>query len=704
MDRKAKIARTAHDKDNVNRLRVPEFGVIKLCLTIGGKFSKSYLPDGIVLPKGVTKPAEDGSATDNFHFAPEKEKIKITYRIDDPLANVTKATLELFRRNEATAVWKKDLKPAEFVHSVNKDLEIEWDGKIDKSTEFPMEFITVQHSPYKLKLTLEGDDGYGYGKTAWTFFHVLLHELKLELGLKDALSDAKDKALYDVLKDHVALKDCIPASTSATKKEVKLISNLFKTSSAEMSNGTAYTQYKTLWDEGPRIPIFVKATVKTSDDKEADVPKAIGKVKLLWEWEDDPEDVTIHFTEAKEFVELAIDRYKATTKPKGDNCHKDHGGKRGDATKYVFPAQAGYDPKDVLTPDTFPFKVEKGTTRTWSAYSYSWASGKLVGQSGVMFQPARMAGDAYKLNVYFPHNRTWDGKDDLDDNDDKMLKHAVKASTGAFQVWREVHIVKYCKKANTIPSINLGTVAGYYSKAYIKIEDKTAGTISAMANYDTKLRAALNGQADYRKEAVKAGDQGTITKSAIKFIGYGAWKTAVQTLKVWNNVQLNNWLSANGFDTQNGYEELLEAITDAIVPTACDSYMSGSDGINIMQFDLYWEADGGLSSGTNGFAATFPSNTRNKAAYIQSRVNYGGGHNNMQQTTTHEIGHILFLPHAPGTGGAVPAFHDEDAHWHNCTMSYNYNQERKFCGLCLLRLRGWDQTNLKSDRTQNKKP
>jgi hypothetical protein len=74
----------------------------------------------------------------------------------------------------------------------------------------------------------------------------------------------------------------------------------------------------------------------------------------------------------------------------------------------------------------------------------------------------------------------------------------------------------------------------------------------------------------------------------------------------------------------------------------------------------------------------------------------------MQQTTTHEMGHILFLPHAPTAGGSVAALHDLSSHWNNCTMSYNYDRERKFCGLCLLRMRGWDQTNLHSNSASNK--
>jgi hypothetical protein len=35
-------------------------------------------------------------------------------------------------------------------------------------------------------------------------------------------------------------------------------------------------------------------------------------------------------------------------------------------------------------------------------------------------------------------------------------------------------------------------------------------------------------------------------------------------------------------------------------------------------------------------------------------------------------------------------------------MSYNYDKERRFCGFCLLRMRGWDQATLRKDRASNK--
>lgn len=679
------VARTAPDLAHSNRLQVPLYGVRKLCLSIGAKNSKSYLSPG------APKQAQAAKASDDFYFAPETEKPKIKYELDDPGGWITKVTLALFHRDNKTAVWEKVLKDDDIVHGLH---EIEWDGKIDKSTDFPEEYITVEHSPYKLCLSIEGEAGaLNNSPMAWTYLHVLVHSIEMEKGEKEAVSRQLDKDLFD--------KVSVPG-TDGTEK-IHLVSNVFSIGNDKADN-TAYTEFQTLWDDGPNIPVFAKLFVKSSGDSKQDVPKSIGKVRLLWDWEDVPEDVSIHFKQAKAFIKDSINFHKKSTKPKGDNCHKDRGGKRGDTAKSAFPAQGGYAEAAALTADIFPFKVERAGTRTWSSYSETWRSGKLMGKTGVMFQPSRMAGDGYVIHAYFPHKRKVDGTDELDVEEDKELKHAVTVKSGKWQLWREVHIVRYYTKSGAIPPINFNTVGAYYGHSFMKVDDLSGGPQASMAGYDGKIRAHVGGLSAAKQSAVLDGDQGAITRSGIKFRSYSGFKTQYKADSGKSDSQLTSWLASNNLDTSSGYEDFLEAIADDVVVKTCNEYFSATEGINVFQFDLYWEADGGAESGTNGFASTsFANVTRHNAGYLQSRVNYRAkSKNNMQQTTTHEMGHILFLPHAPTAGGYEENLHDNASHWNNCTMSYNYDQERKFCGFCLLRLRGWDQTTLHKDRASNK--
>jgi len=135
------------------------------------------------------------------------------------------------------------------------------------------------------------------------------------------------------------------------------------------------------------------------------------------------------------------------------------------------------------------------------------------------------------------------------------------------------------------------------------------------------------------------------------------------------------------------------------------------DGITVMHFDhLHSQMGGAIGAGLaisvlNGMAADPPDATRNRCAFIfwNARID----------TFVHEIGHHLFLPHSPFPVGSPPGGsqrerHDElDAH---CLMTYN-RPRKSFCGLCQLRLRGWNpgpnnvaKSQLKRTGASNKKP
>ena len=180
------VARTAYDLEHVNRLHVPRFG------------SKS-VPDDRHQEQQVVlsftrrrnrsrKPRRRTISTSRPRRKSRKSSTSWTYIG----GCINKATLELFHRNNKDAIWKKELKDDDILHGEH---EIEWDGKIDKDTDFPEEYITVEHSPYKLKLTLEGDAEARLSPAAWTYLHVLVHSFEFEKGEKEVVSRLKDLRL-----------------------------------------------------------------------------------------------------------------------------------------------------------------------------------------------------------------------------------------------------------------------------------------------------------------------------------------------------------------------------------------------------------------------------------------------------------------------------------------------------------------------------
>lgn len=767
---KSKVMRTASGLDHVNHLCVPGFSIkeFRLQNLDASRKSKSYMPAGYKAPSG---------GKDDFHFCPEKEKIHIYYKISDPLGLITKATLELFRKYDELPIWSTILKREDYTDGLHKK---EWDGKLinAKKEFFPDEYVTIEHSPYKLRLVVESDQIKGQPAGSWTYFHILLKALKIMLCPKDAVpattvDDAKhkrDKAVY------VSLKNSGGVPAPGKTRKLYLISNLFKRASGEMNDNTAFTVYSNLWGNGPKIPLL--AQIRLADSKDNAVclekgpgAKALGKVKFLWDWEDGCYDgstyncncVDPHQSQAKPkaFIKTAIDYYKDNThahnktlmgwikQPKGDNCHVDKGGKRGDASNMIFPNHPGYNPKKSLDQGKFPFKVEECGTRFWASYSYAWTSGKLAGQTGVLFRPARIAGDAYKISVYLAYDKKKPdllGKRDvvLNVTDDAPLNvpKALVYSTGTIEIWRELHIARYVRKKNTIADFvtaNINGIKTSYREAFIEVQNK----MTANDNYEMKdHRKSGGGALDYNKicnDALTATGNVMFTKnlgtdanadhktqsSMFLVHSFVDFKNSVKNWfqadhPAWNagqiNTAVNNWLNTNNINTQVKYCNYLGSALPYTKVLNDLKFISGSkqgvnkaasEGITIAHFDhLHTFLQTLVAAGTGGVsillgvAIDVTDGSRNKCVFVFFSADVG--------TFVHEVGHHLFLPHSRYHVGnaSVPAGSQDDRHDDDddmCLMSYS-NNTVAFCGLCQLRLRGWDATKLKKNDADNKKP
>ena len=518
MKRTVYVARTSHDLEHVNRLVAPEYGIVSLNVVAGSASSKSHLP------ADAPQPASPDSGSDDFHFVPEHETVEIRYEINDRFGLVDEARLEMFTRFDETPLWTLELKTLGADWWAHGKHAVKWDGRIvkaaaeqkgtakdggmthdltalalDKSLDpFPDGYFSLEHTPYKLKLTLTGDkEARANPVAAWTYWHILVHSLELEIGPEEAIpaatvDDARHKQDKDV-RSRIVAKGGIPAAAGSV--EVVLLSNVFKTSLGEMDTNAGFTEYETLWGRGPQIPLVAK--IRLSDSANAAVkidetPKgavALGKAKFLWDWEDPDEDVAGRqgtAAKSKAFLLNAIDYYKdgtdaarsATdhTYPKGDNCHVDRGGKRGPGAQPVFPKQTGYDPADALTAGKFPFKVELCKERLWASLSQGWTRGKLKGKTGVAFEPTRMGGDDYVVTVYLAYDKTAKDKLVLDAKTEPLVApDKIKKATGKFQIWREVHVARYITKLSTLAALfptNLGGVQADFLKAYVHVENK----------------------------------------------------------------------------------------------------------------------------------------------------------------------------------------------------------------------------------------
>ncbi|WP_163999351.1 hypothetical protein [Pyxidicoccus caerfyrddinensis] len=690
------VALTSSGGRNRNRLRPASYSVADFRLsTPGGTSSRCHLPAPFRAPGG----GEDG-----FHFAPEVEPVELAYRLSNTAGLARAGRLELFTRHRKAPLWSRELSAAEVAAG---DHRLRWDGRVTECDAFPDGVVTVEHSPYKLKLTLQGG-GWAECPVAWTYFHVLVDGMDLELGDSRVLSRQRDRELTAALGK-------LPAR--GEKAEVRLVSNLFKTSSVEMERDIDFHQYRAMWGSGPDIPIFARAWLKDSAGRRVDAPKALGRVRFLWDWEDVAEDLTPHTPHARAFLEQALNRECTASRPTGDNAHRDVGGKRGLPSSAVFPKQAGYAPRDTPRDGVFPFRVVPCGHRKWAAFTEAWTSGAYAGRTGVMFQPSRIAGDAWRVTVQLAYERRKDGAVALDVEDAAPLPAAVRATTGTFETWREVHISRVVRKHAGIAGFSLAAVQAQLERAFLRLVDKSGGvTDLPAAEYNARIAAAVKAHRSWELRAAvdPTVDQHASGDHAFTFRAYAEFLEEVKRQKRCDDAALAKWLSPPRVTVpllkEEAYHLQCKDWSKELLVKAFDALPGLREGILLLQFCGLYNLErqpGGAS--VNGFSKEFPSNPRNRCAVVQcgSAANYIHNANSLEQTIAHELGHQLFLPHAPFPvprvpAGARAALHDQDGS--DCLMGYDYSVERRLCGLCLLRLRGWNATLLSSDGSRNAHP
>jgi hypothetical protein len=730
ISRTASVARTAHDQTHGNKLTVPECGVIEIRVKKSDeKKSKSYLPKTSIPRR---KPADGGD--DKFCFAPgtqwtastwtedtsKTDKVKVWYRLYNPYSIITEAKLELFRRFDKKAIWERKLENEDLFdgeHELGFDPSDgtaaktkEWDGKIGPdTTDFPDGYLTTEHSPYKLRLAVKGE-GICKSPVAWTYFHVLIEELKLEWGPDEAvIADPVKRKPFQDLK--AAAADPTTGTDDAPAK-IFLVSNLFKRSDDDMTLNNLFTLYKTAWEDGPELAVFAKVWVRDSSGAAVLAPKALGNTKFLWDWESKSKK------SKNKFVATAQNYYKKAAKPKGLNCHLDRGGKRGDANKQVLSAKAGYDAADVLTDGTFPFEVKAvDDKRKWAAYSKAWRKGKLAAKTGVLFQPTRMAGDAYTLTVYAAHEIEDDKrKSRLDADADAPLKidKALKAVSGVFQVWRKLHFRRYMTKNGATTTAFAG-VQAYYEKTFVDIEDLSGGiTNYPSGDWNTQMTTIYNGWNDTQKLMMDpAVDQHAAGRHGLDFRTYANFTTQIAShYAVFFSTYAGGvaqWLTDNNLDDSAKYATECEGLALGALESIFNLKLPANDGISMFQVDYSMNTNvlAALGSFTDGLAADFQAGGRHKCAFLWTApANMYSPKQGPAATPGHEIGHLMMLPHPrySGENDGPNKKNDYAAHDRkvkNCLMSYLAGT-RELCGLCQLRLRGWDKSALRPDGKNSK--
>jgi hypothetical protein len=677
------------------------------------------------------------------HIAPGKESIRVQYDIVNVGNSISSGQMRILRAKDNKELQSIALSADQYTAGHHA---ITWDGSVSSDAEFPDGFVTIEHSAYLVEISIGDQFGPRRGSAR---IKVEMKQFIVEKAAKSVLTDPKDQKIWEQ----------VQAIPTAGLQKLMLDSNLFAVQSSDMNDGTAFSAYQTLWADGPRIPLRATVTVIDSQGKEVRAGMAMGRAKVLWDYTDPvqtqppylaaalaPPPALSQSAGAKPFVDAAIKYDSSASKPAGgDNCHVDRGGKRASAAGTAVMAP----PDGAVT--AFPFTVNAGTTRWWAGFGDFLKSGDEEARAGVLFRPSRMAGDNYVLKAYLDISCA------LDTADDKPAGAMAEAAVGSFEVWRQITMPAHFKKCAGVTQV-MPSFAQYYADAFVNVDDQRgAPKPMTKAAYDAAFAAALpsaqsrmqaygGGYAIVGKYALPAAGvsqydaarmPGTLGGRIVSFLGKVA-RAVTSTLGLTAGAAPTTWVatflpygdfidavSAGQGLTDAATRTLLRArklgdeaayaqrTTDYAVEIATDiaKNLATQDGLTVLQFDWASSLEE-LIDGThriNGNACFKSLSICGFALYNTDTAADAG----VAQTPAHEIGHNLFLPHAPrlvqfsngattvldettyaalgyqSDGGILKDRHD--IHNRNCLMSYA-RPRPGFCGLCLIRLRGWDES------------
>jgi hypothetical protein len=667
------------------------------------------------------------------HIASGKETIQIEYDIVNIEDCISTGKVRILRASDSKELTSMALSADQYTHGHHA---FPWDGGVSADAEFPDGFATIEHSAYTVEVSI--GDRFGPRKGTATV-KVELKRFTVEKGARTLLTNDKDQKIWDQVK----------AIPTGGLQKLMLDSNLFAVQSSDMNDGTAFAEYSNLWGDGPRIPLIATATVFDSKEQEVRAGKALGRAKVLWDYLD-PRQVQPAYTGigAQAFVDAAAAYDAAATRPAdGDNCHVDRGGKRDSATGVeVLTAPDG----DITG---FPFVVNAGATRWWGGFGDFQKSGDDEARAGVVFRPSRMAGDNYALKAYL------DIRQKLDTADKTPAGADATADIGTFEVWRRITVPEHFKKCAEVTGA-MAEFASYYADAFMVVDDQR-GTPKAMskADYDAAFAAALpgaqstmngygGGYALVSKYGLPGADvsqydcarlPGSLGGKIIDFLGkvvravgslfglssapapttwvatflpYGDFTDAVQSGQGLTSAQTEALLKKNRLADEKAYAAKTKDFAKTIATDMCKA-LATKDGVTVLQFEWTSSHEELLGSRLNGNACFKLLNSCGFALYNAS----------VAQTPAHEIGHNLFLPHAPrnitkngatvvldettaaglgeSSGGILKDRHDINNR--QCLMSYA-RPRPGFCGLCVVRLRGWDESQFDENGATVSKP
>ncbi len=620
-------------------------------------------------------------------FVPGVESNRISYAIDGPVAKV--ASVKMLVRSVPSKGDPAVVQTLTIDGPYAASGDLDWDGK----ALTPGGFITLRGAPYEIAFELTSKSG--KVSTSNT------GKISLEVQeTKILVDDTGPLSVDDDWKATVAAfiaeleKSGMPGDCEG---KVVIDSPLFKTNEGEMYTDISFLAYEASADTGPALPLLAAIKLKSKDGSGKRFAPALVGTRLLWDFQLETSselDAALGTRgvapPAKTFMKKVGAYEEAATQPKGASAHLKVGGLRAkseDRARAGRQWQAGGD-WTMTAPDH----------RDWAAFTGCGASASdAVADSAVYFSAGRMAGDTFKVRAVVDVDERFDV---VDDAAPYSAPPARVSNVIKIVVWRRVAIVGNWIVGTTTTPVTIPPLTAEYKRAAMLIEpapgvvptDIEATWIKA---YQVTVDAYVNDEEAFVDKALARDSQGWPVRY-LDFMEY--WEKDKPDAGFFGELWERIKTFFGGADEQS-YKEKCEKHWLKVVKQVTRGMAIPDNGITAIKFGRVGphNQNPSPSSYTAGVAPAIAGvTTRTKAVFFQFTLGAD------TKTFIHEVGHTLFLAHAPGhfqppkqPDGYVPEAHDKDQ---VCLMSYHPNKMH-LCGLCLLKLGGRDYRKIKNDGT-----
>jgi len=625
--------------------------------------------EGVVVP--VDSPNTITLALDSPHFVPGFEDLVMTYTITGPLSQVVKVEAVVMSEAAPGAEVARVLIPGPY--KATAPFPWKGDGVADAEMDT---FLSLKKSPYKVQLVLT-DNGGTKIPSNQEKFEILVQKVELHIDIPAGLTlPAKDQKPVEALKKFI---------DEGKRPKLILPSTMFKTKVEEMTDSTFTDLYETEWKNGPGVPLFAKVFLKTKGGTGERAPKVMKLAKVLWEMRlpTDAEETAelkarnLHAA-AETFVTKVSAHKKTDSEPPGRTAPVSLRGMRGTQAEREAMGLEHWKELDEA------WKSNKPAKRIWDIHTNCGANKFADYDSGVFFHPGRLTGDAYYLSVFADH----DGKGDTADSAAfKALPAERLSAERNVSLWRQIKVHKNYYIGASTPPLDLIDLVEYEKAAVLFEAEEGMAAEEIQVRWKTayqKTVAALGTSTPFIRDATLS-DPGAYPA---RFKSYTQFK---------NDRQAAGGPSANLFGASDAaqYKLLCDNHAITIFEQTSKEFPFAKEGMILFRWNVFGPHNLSAGSALVGMASDVDGHTdRTHAVFFV--FNTG----DTTELLIHELGHCVFLAHARGhfsnptdsETGTQPAGWQKDAHdeLEYCVMSYHSSDPTVLCGLCELKLRGWD--------------